>query len=315
MKKNAYKKETDTTSAKITKKTRFNPLKRITPFFSKISSNKKVSQVVGVTLFVISAFLLLAFSSFLLTWKVDQNIINNHWNNPNIKVENLIKFYKNNKRCFDQLNKTISKLDLGIEKMEIAETNNGLLAQFEHYGLDGPTYYFEESVGTRKIIEVFPFIYNALEEGSIVIIDELDVNLHPLLIPLIVNLFNDTSNKNNAQLLFSAHNVVILDHLEKEQIFLVEKKEKGSASEVFCAANIKELRRSPSLMKKYISGELKAIPKNSKVDVIVRSIDKKKVLKWNNYWYYIILTKIHRFNKLFSFKSTTKPASSYLFFS
>ena len=88
MKKNAYKKETDTTSAKITKKTRFNPLKRITPFFSKISSNKKVSQVVGVTLFVISAFLLLAFSSFLLTWKVDQNIINNHWNNPNIKVEN-----------------------------------------------------------------------------------------------------------------------------------------------------------------------------------------------------------------------------------
>ena len=63
--------------------------------FSKISSpvisfykNEKLAKTVGLSLFVFSIFLLLAFSSFLFTWKVDQDIINHHWSNPEIQVEN-----------------------------------------------------------------------------------------------------------------------------------------------------------------------------------------------------------------------------------
>ena len=50
--------------------------------------SNRVAQIIGLSFLAFSAFLLLAFSSFLFTWKVDQNIINNHWTDPRIQVEN-----------------------------------------------------------------------------------------------------------------------------------------------------------------------------------------------------------------------------------
>ena len=90
MGRNEYKKETKTSkpSTKKTKAKRTNPFNKVRELFTKITNDKKFSQITGITLLSFSAFLLLAFSSFLFTWKVDQNIINNHWNDPNIQVEN-----------------------------------------------------------------------------------------------------------------------------------------------------------------------------------------------------------------------------------
>lgn len=68
------------------KKGRFftNPLN----FFHSIFYNEKLAQGVGLTLLVFSVFLLLAFTSSLFTWKIDQNLINNYWDNPEIQAEN-----------------------------------------------------------------------------------------------------------------------------------------------------------------------------------------------------------------------------------
>ena len=66
----------------------FNPFSKVSAFFTKIITNEKLRKVVGISLLIFSAFLLLAFSSFLFTWEVDQNIINNHWGDPAIEVEN-----------------------------------------------------------------------------------------------------------------------------------------------------------------------------------------------------------------------------------
>lgn len=57
-------------------------------FFHSIFYNEKLAQGVGLTLLVFSVFLLLAFTSSLFTWKIDQNLINNYWNNPEIQAEN-----------------------------------------------------------------------------------------------------------------------------------------------------------------------------------------------------------------------------------
>jgi len=57
-------------------------------FFVALYNNEKLSKTVGLLLFVFSIFLLLAFSSFLFTWKVDQDIINHYWSNPEIEVDN-----------------------------------------------------------------------------------------------------------------------------------------------------------------------------------------------------------------------------------
>ncbi|PKP45239.1 MAG: cell division protein FtsK [Bacteroidetes bacterium HGW-Bacteroidetes-12] len=57
-------------------------------FFHSIFYNEKLAQGVGLTLLVFSVFLLLAFTSSLFTWKIDQNLINNYWDNPEIQAEN-----------------------------------------------------------------------------------------------------------------------------------------------------------------------------------------------------------------------------------
>ncbi len=75
-------------SSKKKKSKRSNPFSKPIAFFTKIFTNEKLAKTVGLFLLTFSAFLLLAFSSFLFTWQIDQNIINNHWNDPSIQVEN-----------------------------------------------------------------------------------------------------------------------------------------------------------------------------------------------------------------------------------
>jgi len=92
MAKNQFKdtsnKKAKKTSPKKKKASNNNPFKKVSSFFSSLKSNEKLTKSIGLFLLVTSAFLLFAFASFLFTWQVDQNIIANHWNNPDVQVEN-----------------------------------------------------------------------------------------------------------------------------------------------------------------------------------------------------------------------------------
>lgn len=80
---------TATTTKKSSKKENGKPF-LATPIakIKSIYQNEKLAQAVGLFLLVFSVFLLLAFTSSLFTWEVDQNLINNYWNNPEIQAEN-----------------------------------------------------------------------------------------------------------------------------------------------------------------------------------------------------------------------------------
>ena len=68
-----------------------------------------------------------------------------------------------------------------------------------------------ESEGTNKIMDLSGPIFNTLLLGKVLIIDELDAKLHPLITIRIINLFNNPeTNPNNAQLLFSTHDTNLL---------------------------------------------------------------------------------------------------------
>lgn len=90
MGRNEYKTEEKKSkkSSKKKKTKRTNPFAKPIAFFTKIVTNEKLTKTTGLFLLTLSAFLLLAFSSFLFTWQIDQNIINNHWNDPTVQVEN-----------------------------------------------------------------------------------------------------------------------------------------------------------------------------------------------------------------------------------
>ena len=171
-----------------------------------------------------------------------------------------LKFLTDNPPYLANLNRELRRLDVGLEQMSIMQSDAGLFATFKHSGLDAPIYMNEESAGTRRFIDIFPRLHFVLETGSVAVFDEIDTDMHPLLMPEIFRWFSDTTrNPHGAQLFFTAHNPALLDELEKEQIFLT-KKERSGTTRVVGVRDIKGLRREPSLMKKYLSGELGAVP-------------------------------------------------------
>ena len=89
-----------------------------------------------------------------------------------------------------------------------------------------------------------------LRDGKTYVIDEIDESLHPTLVAQIVEIFNsEESNPNNAQLIFSTHDVSLLDGtiygrdiLDRDQIWFVEKDLKG-CSYLYSLYDIKYLAR------------------------------------------------------------------------
>jgi uncharacterized protein len=171
-----------------------------------------------------------------------------------------LSIYAKDKACLERLNRELRRFDVGLESMSVEQGDQGFFAKLKHVGLDSFVFFGEESAGTQRFIEIFPRLHYALELGGLAVIDELDTDFHPLLLPELFRWFSDPSrNPRGAQLLFTAHNPALLDNLEKEQIFFVEKPS-GQPTHIYGARDIKGLRRDLSLMRKYLSGELGAVP-------------------------------------------------------
>lgn len=126
-----------------------------------------------------------------------------------------------------------------------------------------------ESHGTKKLFAIGTVILAALEDGGVLIIDELDKGLHPLISKLLINLFNSKNNNpNNAQLIFATHDSALLDldSLRRDQISFVDKAYEGH-SIFFKLSDIKGIRRDIPIDKWYLSGRFKAIPVINEVNL------------------------------------------------
>ena len=198
-------------------------------------------------------------SDFILSLRgLQTNIVGLDRANGGLNVA--LAYYAQRPDYHQRLNRELSRLDLGLEEMKIYPGNTGPNATFKHFGLDCEIVLAQESAGTRRFIEVFPLLQYALDVGGVAVIDELDTDIHPLLVPELLRWFYDAQrNPKGAQLLFTAHNPAILNELEKEQVYFSEKPS-GKPTRIYGAREIKGLRREPSLMKKYLSGELGAVP-------------------------------------------------------
>ena len=106
-----------------------------------------------------------------------------------------------------------------------------------------------------------------VNKGGVLIIDELDASLHPLLTLAITKLFNsDVENKNNAQLIFSTHDTNLFSYgkYRRDQIYFIEKDSYG-ASDLYSLVEYREddgkkVRNDRSFESDYIQGRYGAIP-------------------------------------------------------
>lgn len=119
-----------------------------------------------------------------------------------------------------------------------------------------------ESLGTKKLIAVGGLILDALLDGSVLVIDELDKSLHPLLTKMLISLFHSKKNNpNNAQLIFATHDSSLLDNslFDREQICLVDKEYEGNTI-LYKLRDIKGARKDIPFEKWYLSGRFDSIP-------------------------------------------------------
>lgn len=124
-----------------------------------------------------------------------------------------------------------------------------------------------ESEGTNKVIEISGPIFDTLNEGKTLIVDELDAKLHPLLTRNIVLLFMDPEkNKHGAQLIFATHdtNLLDLEIVRRDQIWFAEK-DKVESTDIYSLVEFKDedgkkVRNDRDIKRDYIRGRYGAIP-------------------------------------------------------
>lgn len=119
--------------------------------------------------------------------------------------------------------------------------------------------FYEESNGTQSAYSLLGLILPVLKTGGVALIDELDNDLHPHLLPVLLDLFRSTyHNPHNAQLIFSCHTPEVFNLLNKHQIYLVEKFEQ--ASEAWRLDEVEGVRNDDNLYAKYMAGAFDAVP-------------------------------------------------------
>ncbi len=151
--------------------------------------------------------------------------------------------------------------DLGITDLGVVDSPGKKQILFSHNGLAARVTLDQESKGTRQLLHILPLIRIALIRTGLAILDEIDGALHVDMLAEILGWFRSRdTNARDAQLLISSHHVGLLDDLEKEEVFIVEKTDCG-ATRVYGAQDLRGLRRDVRLYPKYRSGMLGGLPR------------------------------------------------------
>ena len=192
-----------------------------------------------------------------------------------------------------ELLRFIKTFDSGIEGIkttpdsieEIQNNNRVVKVELIHRGEDNKLKALPidlESNGTRKMFHLFDFLMDALKNGMVLFIDELDAKLHPLLTRYIINLFhNSETNIGKGQLIYSTHDTVNLnkDTFRRDEIWFTEKNRDG-VSEIYALSDYileddedsknktsKKVRNDATYNKDYLTGRYGAIPVLEKFEI------------------------------------------------
>lgn len=120
----------------------------------------------------------------------------------------------------------------------------------------------EESDGTRKFMSIAPAIESTLQRGGVLLIDELERELHPMLVDYIVAKFQSkTSNSKGAQIIFTTHNTELMNMelLRKDQIYFADKDRNSGSSELYSISDF-STKTTENIRKGYLLGKYGATP-------------------------------------------------------
>lgn len=197
------------------------------------------------------------------------NLMKNH----NDLQRKVVEFIKNSDLYMDDfeyvdMDKVHVKMDSEEEKPEekALDISEQIMDQIRlvsvYRGVAVPSVLFD-STGTKKIAALASYIVEGIEQGRILVVDELDSSIHFKLTRAIVAMFNNELNT-NAQMIFTVHDINLMDckkMLRKEQIWFVHKDDTGiyvySLAEFTAQQGVRD---TTDIMEKYRKGILGALP-------------------------------------------------------
>lgn len=161
----------------------------------------------------------------------------------------------------------MSEINLRIGELKVSSLHRGIQK-------DGFTSMFslelaDESDGTRRLMALAPGIEQVLQQGGVLLVDEIDRDLHPLLAEFVISKFQSPkTNPGHAQLIFTTHDTELLNMeiMRKDQIYFADKDRKSGVSELF---NLKDfpVRTNDNIRKAYLAGKYGAVPEVDTVEV------------------------------------------------
>ena len=164
----------------------------------------------------------------------------------------------------------IQEMDLDIVDFRVEEKENDRIEVFTKHLVDDVETELnlsDESSGTKKLFGLLPFIAASLLDGTVLVIDELDAKIHPVLLRHIIMMFNDMNlNRRKAQLIFTSHDLSTMNSevFRRDEIWFVAK---GNAqnSKLYSLVEFKNekgesVRKDAKFDKQYLEGKYGADP-------------------------------------------------------
>jgi hypothetical protein len=188
------------------------------------------------------------------------------------------RFFVHNNEIRIAMEHLLRSWDLGLSGIEIREHEMETPPNFKlpdgakmprqltpfgiHDGRDGKKYELpmsEESNGTRTAFITLWRFLSILDSGGLAIIDELESDMHPLMLEPLLSLFaSERTNPHKAQVIFTCHSAEVLNLLGKSQVTLVEKSD--CESHAWRLDSMVGVRSQDNLYAKYMTGAYGAVP-------------------------------------------------------
>ena len=187
--------------------------------------------------------------------------------NSDVKTErkNCIKVMMENEKMRELIISVFREFDSDLKDIKIESSGENLDDKdirikfvYDEFETD---LYKEESTGINKLFDLVLPIVESFINGKVMIVDEIELNLHRNIAYKIISLFNTHLPNNSDQLIFTSHDISLLslNLFRNDQIWFAQLG-KDRATELYSLVEIKNIRADENIAKGYIMGRYGAVP-------------------------------------------------------
>ncbi len=184
-----------------------------------------------------------------------------------------LQFFKDLQLGFIDIETDEHEIEKGRKAIDVFTVHNIYNKDGEITGKQRFRFDYCESQGTQKLFELAGPLFEALRHGRLLVMDELDTKMHPLISQHIIKLFSsEKTNQHHAQLLFTTHDTNLLSShlLRRDQIWFTEK-DKAESTDLYSLMHIvlpdgTKPRGDGNLERNYIKGRYGAVPYLSTIE-------------------------------------------------